>query len=181
MGYFPLSMIIEPPKDLPFYEYLGTKFYMLEFFHEKLNLSDEEMLKTFDCMNDYIRRANEVFSDSSILMGFSSTNSKKNFRDEVIKTGKPGRPKRKKVGYKINPHIHTIATGTQAEEALEFIKNSLDKKFKKIAGCKICRVSPWKGIGAPYYIYKQSDITRKVPKKGGFDFEKLNDFWCSLY
>lgn len=107
----------------------------------------------------------------SWLACYSTTDSK-TAKQDSIKTGKRGRPRKSVTGVKIDGHVHACVKGTNEKSAYstaQKIKKDLDLHYWK----KICTVEskgPCTGAHAKNtisYNFGQSDITRSG---GDFDF-----------
>ena len=159
MGYFSVS-------ELPFFENIDAKFYQLQFFSDKLELSYDELVKVFNCFNDYARRVNVEYPEASFMIGLSSSDSS-DCRKIAVKSGKRGRPKKIVEGKKVAPHIHIAGVGKKIKPAMQAFKEKIDKKFA-YSGVKVARVNSFSGAGFVEYINMQSDACRCV---GSFDFD----------
>ena len=161
MSYFAVKEIAE--------DVINSKLYRLDFYSDRLNLSEEEMRKIFACINDYLRRVHKVYPDVSFIMGLSTSESD-SCHKVVVKTGKRGRPKKIVEGKKVAPHIHIAGVGKKVNPALKMVKDKIDKKFIARAGVKVSKISPLTGLCFVDYIDSQADSCRSV---GDFDFDCL--------
>lgn len=159
MGYFSVS-------ELPFFDNLDVKFYELDFFSPRLDLSYEELVKVFNCFNDYARRIQAEYPEVSFMLGLSKVESK-DCRKVAVNTGKRGRPRKVVVGKEIKPHIHIAGVGKKIKPAMQAFKEKIDKKFA-YSGVKVAQVKSFSGLGFVDYINSQSDACRCV---GSFDFD----------
>lgn len=153
-------------KIADYFEYyrIDATAYSIEIYQKPI--SEHDFLVIVEKMKYYCRK------DGVSWLAVYSTTDSKDAEQEVIRTGKRGRPCKNVQGTKIEGHTHNIIVGTTEKSAYttaHAIKKSIDKKYKK----KVCMVKSKGNTAHAYhdmcYCLRQADIVRTG---GDFDFNK---------